>query len=154
DLAAVALDLVAVAVEWRAMKAGLSPRAACTRGARLLLILLLVILAAAAHAQAQSATVPAAAKTSIDKKSEPAKNCYAVQVGAYEERSQAAAMMDSLAREFSNAIQMSQTIDGSRTRWRVRILAMSRAEARAISARLLSKRGMKVWMDPVACPNL
>ena len=134
------------------MKAGLSPRAACTRGARLLLILLLVVLVAAC-AQAQSATVPAAAKTSIEKKSEPAKGCYAVQVGAYEERSQAAAMMDSLAREFSNAIQMSQTIDSSRTRWRVRVLAMTRAEARAISARLLNKRGVKVWMDAVACPN-
>jgi len=135
------------------MKAGPSPRGAGASGAGLLLILLSLSLAATLRGQAQSATVPAAAKTPIEKKSELAKSCYAVQVGAYEDRLQAQETMESLAREFSNAIQMSQTIDGSRTRWRVRILATTRTEGRAISARLLSKRGMKAWMEPVVCPN-
>lgn len=105
--------------------------------------ILLLHFAAALHAQAPAATVPAAAKTPVEKKSELAKSCYSLQVGAYDNRLEALGTMESLAREFSNAIQMSQTIDGGRTRWRVRILTMTRAEARAISARLLSRRGMK-----------
>ncbi len=61
--------------------------------------------------------------------------------------------MESLARDFSNAIQVSQVLDGTKTRWRVRILAMTRTEARAIAARVLSKRGVNAWVDPVSCPH-
>jgi hypothetical protein len=115
-------------------------------------ILLLLVVAAAMRAEAQTTAAPAAAKGAIETKS-PAKNCCAVQVGAYEDPAEAEAAMESLAREFSNAIQMSQTIGGGSTRWRVRILATTRAEARAIAARLLSKRGTKAWIEPIACPN-
>lgn len=135
------------------MKRGLSPRARAAGACSLLLILLAPGFVATIRAQAQTATVPAAAKKPIEKKSEAARTCYAVQVGAYEDRSGALGAMESLAREFSNAIQMSQTIDGGRTRWRVRILATTRMEARGIAARLLSRRGTKAWVDPIACPN-
>ncbi len=136
------------------MKLGLSPRARGAGACGLLLILLPAGLAATTRAQAQTATVPAAAKKPIEKKSKAAKTCYAVQTGAYENRAEAEAMMESLAREFSNAIQMSQTIDGGRTRWRVRILATTGKEARAIAARLLSRRGTKAWVDAIPCPDL
>ena len=124
-------------------------------GRTVALTLVLVLLAAnpAAYAQSVSppAIPPAARKKVVERKGADQPACYAVQVGAYEDRAEAEAMQNELAREFPNASQLSQVIKGEKTRWRVRLVATSKTEVLKIVARLLRERGIKAWVDPMPC---
>jgi cell division protein FtsN len=117
------------------------------------MILTLLATNTAAHAQsaAPAAVIPATAKKVGEQKGAAQPACYAVQVGAYEDRGEAEAVQNELARGFPNASQLSQVITGEKTRWRVRLVATSKVEALKIAARLVRERGIKAWVEPIPC---
>lgn len=77
--------------------------------------------------------------------------CYAVQVGAYEKRAEAVAMMIKLAQTFSYPMALTQVDARDNVRWRLRVLASSRDEALKASERLLAEQGIHGWMVPMSC---
>lgn len=79
------------------------------------------------------------------------KQCYAVQVGAYESRDEAVAVENALSRQFRNATQMAQLPSPTKTLWRVRLLAASKEEAAALVKRLQKTDWNKSWVVPTAC---
>lgn len=79
--------------------------------------------------------------------------CYAVQVGAYEDRAEVAGKLDKLAREFPHRMMLTQVSTSDKTLWRLRVLATSQAEAKRVSERLSTERGIQPWIIPIACAD-
>lgn len=79
------------------------------------------------------------------------KGCYAVQVGAYEDRREAVATQNQLSRQFRNAMQMSQSPSEKKIFWRVRMLAASKQEAEALVRRLQKTQWNKAFVAPTPC---
>jgi hypothetical protein len=89
------------------------------------------------------------AATVETRRSEP--SCFAVQVGAYEDRAEATVMLNRLMQAFPDPMTLSQVVTRDKTRWRLRVLATSRLEALKVSGRLLGEQGIKAWIVPIPC---
>ncbi|MFY9532227.1 MAG: SPOR domain-containing protein [Candidatus Acidiferrales bacterium] len=90
-------------------------------------------------------------KKAVDTKSTEPSTCYAVQVGAYDGRAEATAMLKQLMQAFPYRMALSQVVTPDKTRWRLRVLATSKVEALKVSGRLLGEQGIKAWIDPTPC---
>jgi sporulation related protein len=90
-------------------------------------------------------------KKTVDAKSTEPSICYAVQVGAYERRAEATAMLKQLMQAFPYRMALSQVVAGGKTRWRLRVMATSKVEALQITDRLLEEQGIKAWIDSIPC---
>lgn len=93
----------------------------------------------------------AAKKNSVRSSTPKAKECYAIQVGAYKDREEAIATQNELARQFPNATQVSQLPSSTEIYWRVRMLAASKEEAQSLVRRLQKTRWNKSWIVPNPC---
>lgn len=146
--------LLPLYVQYSAMKPRTNPPGRLSRCRRVGAPIVLFLLAASPVIGAQTSSEPPrppATKKAPGKESSPPPRCYAVQVGAYENRAEAEAMQDNLTRSFPNGTQLSQVVTGDKTRWRLRLVAASRAEAVKIAARLLRERQIKAWIEPIPC---
>lgn len=100
-----------------------------------------------------SEQIPQTTKEEGEKKRMDDSTCYAVQVGAYENRAEVGDMLDKLAPEFPDRMILTQVATRDKTLWRLRVLATSRVEALKVSERLLAEQSIRAWIVPIACTD-
>src|SRR5215470_16746250 len=123
------------------------------RCALLILALLLVSVAMGSQMGCAMGQVQSTMQSEPEQKAPQHSMCYGVQVGAYEKRADAVAMMIKLAETFRYPMMLTQVALRDDVRWRLRVQATSKDEAHTISERLLAEQGVQAWIVPMLCTN-
>src|SRR5215472_1534609 len=114
------------------------------RGSRIKSFLAVLVVSLLSFSRASLAN-PQVQTTEAVTKNPDTTRCYAVQVGAYNKRAEALAMLNRLTQKFSYPTVLTSLVTQDDTLWRVRMLTTSMTEALKASEHLLHEQSIRAW---------